>query len=62
MLGLVTADEMRAAQILTGLAMALFISAGLVPGLQPFVRKIQAGVLAVYLLACAALITYVLIR
>lgn len=62
MFGPTTAAEMRTAQILTGLAMALFISVRLVPGLRPYVRGIQAAVLTVYLVGCAVLVVHALIR
>jgi hypothetical protein len=61
MFGPASAAEMHAAQILTGLAMALFLAVGLIPGIRTHARKIQAVVLAVYLLGCAAFIVYVIL-
>jgi hypothetical protein len=57
-----TADELRAAQILTGAAMALFLMVGLIPGLGPYAGKLRAGVLAAYLLGCVAFMGYVLLK
>ncbi|HUN39593.1 MAG TPA: hypothetical protein VMU81_04830 [Acetobacteraceae bacterium] len=62
MFNAVSPDEIRAAQMLTGGTMALFLMAGLVPGLRPYAGKIRAGVLAAYLLGCAAFVGYVLIK
>jgi len=59
MFGPVTGQEMQAAQILTGATMALFLLAGLVPGLRRHAGRLRAGVLAAYLLGCAALVGYV---
>jgi len=61
MFGPASAEEIHAAQILTGLAMALFLAVGLIPASRPYARKVQAGVLAAYLLGCAAFIVYVLL-
>jgi hypothetical protein len=49
--GTVTAsfDEVRAVQILTGVAMVAWLMAGLAPGLRPYARTIRAVVLAAYL-------------
>ena len=62
MFGAATADELRAAQIITGVTMALFLTVGLVPGLGPYAGKIRAGVLAAYLLGCVAFVGYVLLN
>lgn len=55
-------EEVQAAQILTGVTLALFLAIGLVPGLRPYAWKIRAGVIAAYLLGCAAFDGYVFIR
>jgi len=57
-----TADELRAAQIITGVTMVLFLMAGLIPGLGPYAGKIRAGVLTAYLLGCVAFVGYVLLK
>jgi hypothetical protein len=59
---LVSADEMRAAQLLTGARMAAWLACGAIPGVRPYAAKIRAGVLAAYLLGCAGYIGYVLFR
>jgi hypothetical protein len=62
MLGLATVEEVRAAQILTGATLAAWLACGVIPVARPYATKIRAGLLAVYLLGCAAFITYVLVR
>ncbi|HTW71354.1 MAG TPA: hypothetical protein VME47_15820 [Acetobacteraceae bacterium] len=62
MFSAVSAGEMHAAQTLTGGTMALFLAVGLVPALRPYAGRIRVGVLAAYLLGCAALIGYVLVK
>jgi len=49
---------MRAAQIVTGATMALWIGVGLVPGLRLHVSAIRRAVLALYLLAFAGFVIY----
>ena len=61
MFGPASAAEMQAAQVLTGLAMALFLAVGVIPGFRPYARKIQAVVLAAYLLGGTAFIVYALL-
>ena len=56
----VSAADMQAAQVVTGLAMAAFLAVGLIPGLRPYAGKIRAGILAIYLLGCALLVIFVL--
>jgi hypothetical protein len=58
----VSGEQVRQAQIVTGLAMAAFISVGVVPGLRPYAARIRLVLLVVYLLACAAFVTWVLLR
>jgi hypothetical protein len=60
--GPVTADEMRAAQLLTGATMAVWLATGWVPGLRPYVARIRAVLLLAYLGVCAAFAAYVLMR
>lgn len=58
----VSNEEMQAAQIVTGAAMAAFITVGLVPALRRHAAVIRAAVVVLYLLACGALVGYVLLR
>jgi len=54
----VSGEAMRAAQIVTGATMALWIGVGLVPGLRLHVSAIRRAVLALYLLAFAGFVIY----
>lgn len=47
---------MHDAQTLTGLSMAAFLAAGWIPGLGRHAARIRLGVLAVFLIGCAALL------
>lgn len=60
--GAVPGEEIRAAQIVTGLTMAAFIAVGLAPGLRERAGAIRGAVLALYLVACALFIGYALLR
>lgn len=53
-----SADEMRAAQILTGATMALWILVGLMPSLKKHATPIRVALLSLYLLCCAAVVIY----
>jgi hypothetical protein len=55
----VTPDDMRAGRLLTGLVIAGWLLAGLIPR---YTRTIRIGVLASYLVGIAAFITWVLVR
>ena len=57
--GPATAGEIPAAEILTGLAMALYLVPGMLPGKRPkFVWKLRAWVLAVFLPAAVVCLGY----
>jgi hypothetical protein len=58
----VSGEEIRAAQIVTGVTMAAFIAAGVVPGLRDYAATIRWALLASYLAACLIFTGYVLIR
>jgi hypothetical protein len=58
----VTAEDIQAARIVTGVAMALFIGAGVVPGLRQRAVVIRWVLLGVYLVVCAGFVTYVLLK
>jgi hypothetical protein len=55
-------DEIRAAQLISFSAMALWIGVGVVPGLQRRSRTLRGWILALYLAACAGFTLYVLLR
>ena len=54
----VTAEEMHAAQVITGVAMALWLGVGLVPALKQHATRIRRVVLALYLAAIAGFAIY----
>ena len=58
MLRPVSAEEMHAAQVITGAAMALWLGVGLVPALRPYAGMIRGAVLALYLLTAAGFVIY----
>ena len=58
----VSSEDIRAAQILTGVTMAAFIGVGLMPGLHAYVRRIRFGLLVAYFVACSVFLGAVLVR
>ncbi len=58
MFSTVSGEEMQAARIVTGAAMALWIGVGLVPGLQRHARAIRRAVLALYLLTVGGFVIH----
>ncbi len=58
----VTADEMQAARVVTGMTMALLLATGFVPALRAYAFRIRLALLLIYLLACGIFIGYVLLR
>ena len=58
----VSGDEVRAAQILTGAAMAIWLLVGVAPGLRRHGRAIRTFVLAAYLIGCLALVVWLALR
>ncbi|HEY7579692.1 MAG TPA: hypothetical protein VH855_19040 [Acetobacteraceae bacterium] len=59
--GAVSGEEIRAAQIVTGVTMAAFIAAGVVPGLRQRAAAVRGALLALYLIACGAFLAYALL-
>jgi hypothetical protein len=58
-LPMVSAEEMRAGQLLTGFAMVAFLAAGFLPR---YGRQLRLATLAVYLVGIAGFIVWFLIR
>ena len=58
MFSTVSGEEMQAARIATGATMALWIGAGLVPGLRQHASAIRAAVLTLYLLTFGGFVIY----
>ncbi len=57
-----TPDEMHAAQILAGAAMAAWIFVGLAPGIRVYATRIRVVILIVFLLGIAGLAIHALVR
>jgi hypothetical protein len=58
----VTEQEMQAARLVTGAAMALFVGISVAPGLRRHAGRLRFMLLVVYLLACAVFVAIVLLR
>jgi hypothetical protein len=58
----VSAEEMRAARIVTGVTMALFVGISVAPGLRKHAGRMRLALLAVYLVVCAVFAATVLSR
>jgi undecaprenyl pyrophosphate phosphatase UppP len=58
----VTGEQMRQAQIVTGVALAAFIGVSVVPGLRQYASRIRLALLAVYLMACGVFVAWQLLR
>lgn len=58
----VTAEDMQAARIVTGVAMALFVATMVAPGLRQHAVAIRWVLLGVYLVVCAGFVAYVLLK
>ena len=58
----VTAEDMQTARIVTGVAMALFVGAGVVPGLRQRAAAIRWVLLGAYLVVCVGFASYVLLK
>jgi hypothetical protein len=58
----VSSEEMRAARIVTGVTMALFVGVSVAPGLRRHAGAIRLALLLVYLVVCAVFIVNVLSR
>jgi hypothetical protein len=62
LLSAVSSEEMRAARIVTGVTMALFVGVSVAPGLRRHAGAIRLALLLVYLVVCAVFIVNVLSR
>jgi hypothetical protein len=58
----VSGDEVRAAQVLAGAAMAVWLAVGLAPGLRRHATTIRAAVLAIYLVGGGAYVLWLALR
>lgn len=57
----VSADTMRAAQLITGVTMAIWIGIGVFPPLRPHAHMLRHAVLLLYLVGCLGFIVYALV-
>jgi hypothetical protein len=62
LLSAVSSEEMRAARIVTGVTMALFVGVSVAPGLRRHAGAIRLALLLVYLVVCAVFVANVLSR
>lgn len=62
MFGPVSGEDMRAAQVITGAAMALWLSIRYIPGLRQRAVQAQIGILVLYLIGCAAIFAHAMLR
>jgi hypothetical protein len=58
----VSGEDMRTAQIVTGVAMALFVGVSVAPGLRRHTAAIRLALLVVYLVVCGVFVVTVLLR
>ena len=58
----ISADEMQAAWIVTGVTMALFVGLWVVPGLREHAGRLRFYLLVFYLLAWGLFVAYVVLR
>ena len=56
----VSSEEIRAAQILTGVTMAAFIAVGMIPGARRYAARIRVALLVLYLVVCGAILIHAL--
>ena len=57
----VSSEEIRAAQIVTGVTMAAFIAVGMIPATRRYVTQIRAALLVLYLVVCSGFLAYALL-
>jgi hypothetical protein len=58
----VSSADVRAAQILTGTTLSLFILAGVVPGLRGYATRIRIVIMVLYFVAAAGFMLRLLVR
>jgi hypothetical protein len=56
----VSSEEIRAAQIVTGVTMAAFLAAGMIPGARRYAARIRGALLVLYLVFCGAILIHAL--
>ena len=61
-MGGVSPDEMRAAQILTGAVLALWLAIGYVPALRRYAVAARLALLVVYLVGCVGVFLHAVLR
>jgi hypothetical protein len=58
----VSGEDMRAAQMLTGVTFAMFLMVGVVPGLRAYAVRIRLAIVAAYFIAAAGFVIYLFAR
>jgi hypothetical protein len=58
----VSVDEVRTAQVLTGVAMAVWLMVGLAPGLRRHAATVRGIVLAIYLAGVGGYVVWLALR
>ena len=59
---IVSGEDVRAAQMLTGTTFALFLMVGFVPGLRPYAGRIRLVVAVAYVAAAAGFMVFLMVR
>jgi hypothetical protein len=59
---IVSNEDVRAAQTITGATFTAFILVGFVPGLRPYAPRIRIGITVAYLLIAAGFMIYLTVR
>ena len=57
----VSGEEIRAAQIVTGVTMAAFIAVGMIPATRRYATQIRAALLVLYLVVFGGFLVYALL-
>ena len=55
-------EDMRAAQLITGATLAMYLMASVVPGLRPYVARIRVAIVGGYFIAVAGFMIHLLAR
>ena len=58
----VSGEDIRAAQMLTGATLAMFLMANVVPGLRPYAGRLRLAIVSAYFIAAAGFMVYLLVR
>jgi len=59
---IVSGEDMRSAQMITGATLTLFIMVRFVPGLRPHAGRIRLAIAVAYFAAAAGFMVYLMVR